>query len=412
MKNNSDFSFNYSIYELNDYAEYASSLGTYRDAIIYLDSCKDRLDNIPEGNNYQIIKNLIYKHFSCKNKYLPINNEFDINTDCKKGIVRWNWLPLQDEEKTNWLCSELGIAPGAVQLLCSYANTGKSIFAACFAACVSNNLMFLNKFKINDPGPCLWLDFEQGESTTRKLYRKVCEGLDLNSYGLFNYLDPEWKLDNKNIKEELKILKDHKLCIIDPFLSAVYDDVNDDKIRKYIDLLSEMSEIYNCSILLLHHEGKTKLSNNLYAAKGSSSIISAVGGSWHLHKDDPSSTIVHFQMGKIRDVDKYISFDYEQVKCGEFVESWERLSKIKLTLLDKEPDKTNDENIKINLLKIINENEGIGKTDLGKKCNLDNKKLYSITNILEKLLLIKTKGKNPKKHYITEEGKNQISWNI
>jgi hypothetical protein len=169
--------------------------------------------------------------------------------------------------------------------------------------------------------------------------------------------------------------------------------------------LSEESELHDCSILLLHHEGKSRVANNLYAAKGSSSIIAAAGGSWHLHKDDPSSTVVHFEMGKMRDVDKYVAFDYEQIKAGDIVKAWQRQSQIKILPLNKKHEEK-DENLLV--LKIISYNEGICKVDLQKISELDSVKLNKITKYLEKSLLIETKGKCPKKHYITENGKSYI----
>jgi hypothetical protein len=158
MKNK--FEFNYSENEIQTYVQMAISEGNYEEALKFLESIKERIDHSPEGYNYQIIKAHINTYFLIKSKnginkdnYLHINEK--LNTDCREGPVKWKWNSLEKEDCTNWLCSDLGIGPGPVQLLCSYSNAGKSVFSSYFAACVIHNLKVMSRYEIQDPGPCI-----------------------------------------------------------------------------------------------------------------------------------------------------------------------------------------------------------------------------------------------------------------
>lgn len=324
----------------------------------------------------------------------------------------WNWFNEEDIPQFNYVCRTLGICPGPITILSAFSNTGKTFFAANLAICVANNLPVLGTIPIQSSGKVLHIDWDQGQIFSQIYYWRLLNGFRLSSFHNIDYFPPEFRLHDPNIKHLLlSLLEGYKLCIIDCLGSAIPEaDINDDRVRAYIDLLNEVSEKTGCAILLLHHEPKNATGRDpLKSVKGNGSIISAAGGSIHLTREI-GGTNINLQLGKKRLL-KDFNTSYELIDVGDWSEKLG--TEIGLVLRQEEnvSDKIVENNLKLSILETINDHPRITTSEIKQKVNKRNEEVISIIHLLEKEDFIQIIGLKPKKHTITENGLSFLNWN-
>jgi len=312
-------------------------------------------------------------------------------------------------KKIDWHCSKLGLRPGPITILSAFSNVGKTFFAADLAICFANGLKFLDTIEIEKPGKVLHLDFELGEQDAYLYYWRLLNGHNIKTFDNISYSYPKWNLITSGIETTLiNSLKEYDLCIIDCFGAAVPGvDINKDEVRQYIDMLNRVSASTGCVILLVHHEPKNANSSNIKSIKGNGSIISAAGGSIHLHKKEGSEEIT-VSLGKKRLV-KYFETKYTLDDCGFYSEKLKMMTGIKLNPIKGMEKKFETSNY-IKVLEIINIVPGIGVAELRSKLPIGKDEVDNIVFQLLENNLITIEGKKPKKHTITEEGRNKLAY--
>lgn len=337
----------------------------------------------------------------------PLPPPKDYNKERWDGyaIQQWDWFEEADIPDFHWLCSTLGLCPGPISILSAFSNTGKTFWAAALAICVANGLNFLGDIVIDDPGKVIHIDWDQGQKFSKIYYWRLLQGFGLKSFQNINYIQPNWHLHDKEAYHNLiGMLTGHKLCIIDCLGSAIPEaDINDDRVRSYIDMLNRVSEITQCSILMLHHEPKTTGSDPLKSVKGNGSIISAAGGSIHLSRD-VDSDIVEWQLGKKRLV-KSAKGQCMLVDCGEYSQ---RLKMTQGLLLKKIEEEVKDPIFDLLLsLQFDTLNNGELKKFIKMK---NDKKDELIKQCIEnKYIDVAAGAKNSKTYSITNIGKEYIA---
>ena len=315
--------------------------------------------------------------------------------------------------KFDWVCNTLGLVPGPISILSAFSNAGKSFFAANLAICVANSLKLFGFIDIENPGKVMHIDWDQGQKFSKIYYWRLLNGYGIKSFKNINYWRPEWHLDDPESKNNLiKQLSDCKLCIIDCLGSAIPTaDINDDRVRSYVDMLNDVSDKTNCAIMLLHHEPKSASSDPLKAVKGNGSIISAAGGSIHLVRE-PDSQEVTVMLGKKRLV-KDVSLKYRLDDCGEMSEKLQMQKGLILNLLknDAEIKEEKDVNtLPVRILRLVKESPGINATAIRHQIKGTGTKVDKMVKELIASKLIRNEGDKPAKHFITEDGQSRLDY--
>lgn len=322
------------------------------------------------------------------------------NTDPSKAPVSWDWFEEEGLPVFDWVVNKLGICPGPITILSGFSNVGKTFFAANLSICVANAFPIFRTIPVENPGKVLHIDWDQGQKFSRIYYWRMLNGYDLKSFNGIDYMKPEWHLHDKDVKDNMvKLLSGYKMCVIDCLGSAIPQaDINDDRVRAYIDMLNEISEKSHCAIVLLHHEPKA--SNNgtdvLRKIKGNGSIISAAGCSIHLTAQ--KNKTIKYELGKKRLI-KDIEGFYILQDIGEMSEKLGIEKGIKLTVVEGETEVDPKEQ----LLEIIIANPGIESTPLKQKMSGRNEDKVALIALVISEGLVRTEGKKPCKHYIVNE---------
>lgn len=336
------------------------------------------------------------------------------NSTSRSQIKTFEWFDEEDLPDLNWVCATLGLRSGPVHILNAFSNVGKTFFAADLAVCVANNLKLFDMIEMDRVGKVLHIDWDQGEEDTKIYYWKILNGHGLKRFNNINYLiKPDWNLVSDFAKEELiSLINQEKyiLCIIDCLGAGLPgQDLNDDRVRKYTDMLGDVSSTTGCAILLLHHEPKNTGNNKSKAknVKGSGSIIASAGGSLHLTKNETTDEIT-LELGKRR-LTKEFKMTYILEDVGEYSHKLKGRKGIKLSPIGSAASQNMpSENLSTQLLKLIEANPEINLTAIRQNINGDNNKIDKALNELHESDFIKIEGTNRKKHTITESGKQHL----
>lgn len=356
----------------------------------------------------QRVHDRIKKHYSDKRGYA-------IKGTARSKVKSFNWFEAEKLPEINWVCSTLGLRAGPVHILNAFSNVGKTFFAADLAACVANNTKLFDIVEMNTSGKVLHIDWDQGEEDTLIYYWKILNGRGIKSFDNLDFLfKPDWNLVSECAKEELiNLTTGYTMCIIDCLGAGLPgEDLNDDRVRKYIDMLNDVSTTTKCTILLLHHEPKNtgagKGKSKTKAIKGSGSIISSAGGSLHLTKNESSGEIT-LEIGKKR-LTKDFTITYTLEDVGEYVPQLRNRSGIKLNASGSSlEEKAPVESMSTTVLKLIGANPEINLTSLRQNIGGDVHKIDKVIEELKQAGWIVVEGTNRKKHTITELGKKQLA---
>lgn len=389
--------------KLTYYITEATGQGSKESAYAYLEGNKNSLAN----HELAIVKAHVNTFFM---KAEP--SRYDLAGTTRSPIKKLKWFSQETIPSQNWVCSTLGLRPGPVHILNAFSNVGKTFLAANLAACVAHGQKLFGSIEIENPGPVLHIDWDQGEEDTTIYYWKILNGLGINTFDKIDFLfKPEWNLSTEFAKEELTtLLGSYRLCIIDCFGAAIPgEDINDERVRQFIDLLNTVSSQTKCTILLLHHEPKTAGKDKTKAVKGNGSIISGAGGSIHLARSETTGEIT-LALGKKRLV-KDFSISYCLEDVGEYCHQLKNTIGLRLVPTTMGPKPAPSEDLPTQLLRVIKASPGIHSRELRQSVDgFSNAEIDKAVDDLASNQMIAIAGQKPKKHTITEAGEAHLAY--
>lgn len=160
-----------------------------------------------------------------------------------------------------WAVPALQLGPGRPNAIVAYGASGKTLMLQSLALGVASGSPVWGHFECQPLRVC-HLDFEQGSRDTVHRYQRLAlgHGIDLRSLGgrLHVVPLPDIFLTDEDIAERLEPLADaHDLILIDSLRAACPGiDENDSNIRRYVDVLTRVSEATGAAFVFLHHSGK------------------------------------------------------------------------------------------------------------------------------------------------------------
>lgn len=167
-----------------------------------------------------------------------------------------------------WVCRDLHLAPGRPSLLTASAGAGKTWIAVDLAIAVASGGQIrrtLDSVDVQRFGRVIHLNFDFSAASTRRRYQRVAAGHRLSERGIV----PDLRLWNRaelagidlvssKAREFLRReLDGAALCVIDAMTGALPGvDLNDGRVRQYLDLMLEASDATGATFLLIHHDRK------------------------------------------------------------------------------------------------------------------------------------------------------------
>lgn len=195
------------------------------------------------------------------------------------------------EKKTSapvpYIVAAFGLAPGRPAVIGGVRETCKSILGIeLLLAVASGEATCWGNVDVQRQGAVALLDYEMGDTTPRRCVR-LARGMggvdfaDLIRRGLFRLaVSPKLLLsaDREVVRAALvELCTDVVLLVVDNFRTALGGtvDMNDDRVRTYLDLLREVSEQCGTTVVVLMHENTPgKIRGSTAIAEGTSVILS------------------------------------------------------------------------------------------------------------------------------------------
>lgn len=191
----------------------------------------------------------------------------------------------------------LGLAAGPVNGLVGQGYVGKTIVAISMGLAVASGKRVWGVHDVQQ-GRWLYPDYEQGIRHTKSRVVRVMNGMGLDKDEMRGRFEvavyPKLNLLHDNAEEYFaRLLDGFAIATIDAFRGLVPGvDENATQTRDYIDRLGRAAEKTGCTVVLLHHAGKTPVQGSRprkEMARGASGIFDAMQSMFVLtgEKGDP-----------------------------------------------------------------------------------------------------------------------------
>lgn len=209
---------------------------------------------------------------------------------------RITWLGMRELCKPlpamEWAVPGLQLGPGRPYLIVAYAFSLKTLGAQQLALAKATGRAVWGNFSCV-AGKVAHFDHEQGMRATIGRYQRSMVGMRTDADAIGDRLRvavfPDVHLTDLDAADVLARACDGtSLAIIDSFRASTPGaEENSSDVRRYLDLLSLVSDKTGCAFMVLHHAGKSGKDNGYtdsrMVARGSSGIVDACGGVLVLH---------------------------------------------------------------------------------------------------------------------------------
>lgn len=163
-----------------------------------------------------------------------------------------------------WLCRELHIAPGRPVLLSAPPGAGKTWIAVDLALSVATgSARALDSVDVQRGGKVVHLNFDYPAASARRRYTRMAYGRQMGtSEPLIELWNREqlagMSLCHAGARDWLKrVAEGCAMVVIDALRGALPGiDMNDSRVRDYLDLLLEASDATGATFVVIHHDKK------------------------------------------------------------------------------------------------------------------------------------------------------------
>lgn len=204
-------------------------------------------------------------------------------------------------------------------LLSGEGGAGKSLFALNTALDLvsEGHARFLENYKVDGDNRVLIIQSENSMAGTAQRIKRILSAYShyqpyvkkIRYLGLNNDIRISGDLANDTRLKDLVIkhieIHEANVLIIDPLISFHYADENsNDQMRRVMDNISHISDEYNLSTLLIHHENKTQQKTKKAGGRGASAIGDWAAYSFNLFPSKGQNPYYILTHNKARDCAK------------------------------------------------------------------------------------------------------------
>lgn len=185
-----------------------------------------------------------------------------------------------------WVCEGLRIAPGPITLVAGYGYSAKTIALQAMALAIAAGTLVWGIHSAQQGG-VIHIDYEQGRRLTQERYQRLALGMNVDLAELGEALQvaclPDLYLDGEGVMAQLRdLLAGKRLAIIDSMRAAFPAlDENSSEARRWLDMLTRVSEETGCAIIVIHHARKAQkdaVGGSSQSIRGSGAIFDACQG--------------------------------------------------------------------------------------------------------------------------------------
>lgn len=207
-----------------------------------------------------------------------------------------------------WLVRGVHLAPGRPTLLSAFGGSGKTFLAMDAAlAIASGGSTCLAGLHVQRWGRVVHINGEMSEREIIRRYQRLAwsRGVDLAGTQLEVASRGQlgsWALTAPDARARLLATCDGAvLAVVDSFRALTPGvEENSSDVRRYLDLLLEVSDRTGCTFLVIHHEGKPASDGGtrdaVHRIRGSGAIVDACDTTWHVSTRDG---VMRLEQGKV-----------------------------------------------------------------------------------------------------------------
>jgi len=172
-----------------------------------------------------------------------------------------------------YVCAELGLAPGKISIVAGYSGTSKGPFLNQLALCIASGKHFLG-FSVAQR-KVAFFDFETGEQLIRNRMWRMANALGIDRAALGEQLtvfSSARRIDDEWLTKFDESVEPGMVCFIDSYTSAVTGEMNSSEYAYVAWQLGKISERRNVTIIVAMHSRKSQ------QGRSSASLLEAISG--------------------------------------------------------------------------------------------------------------------------------------
>lgn len=265
----------------------------------------------------------------------------------------WGWLSAAEVAEplapVSWLCNGLRLAPGAAVCFAGYGYSRKTLAAQALAFAVMAKRHAFGVFSV-EQGLVVHLDYEQGRRLTSERYQRMARADGVTMAGLGNVLRlaclPPIYIDTDGVEDSLMRLCDGaRLLVVDSLRAAAPSaDESSSEVRRYIDVLTRISERTGATSIFIHHARKPQQEGSgggaRMAIRGSSAIFDACSSVFVFTGEKGAPTRVQHEKDRIIGTTlEDFGIDSQDVEIGSDPRGGLRVVHLNKEQLDREPER-------------------------------------------------------------------------
>jgi len=220
----------------------------------------------------------------------------------------------------DYVCEELGLAPGKISAIAGYAGTSKGVLANLFGLCCATGKPFLG-MRVKRRRVAI-LDFETGPLFETRL-KRLARGIGVGPGELKQLQDENWlvalhatpPISDEYFEALDSALERDMVLIVDSYTSAVPGDQNDSEYARVAWSLGAVSTAKNVLVLAVMHEKKTgtaKRATDLEMISGHNAIAGTLQSAIALTRPTEDKSVI--QMSCARAPEEWFkSFSFQWV---------------------------------------------------------------------------------------------------
>lgn len=313
----------------------------------------------------------------------------------------WTCEDKLEDMKFDWICRDLGLAPGDAIVVTAEPFTGKTYLASHLALSVMSGQPIFGKYTMQKKGKVAHLNYDAADSKMVKIgYRRLANGIGFEwKKGDLYYERPMWKFNQENAYENLKeVCTGRVLCVVDSLRACFDGEENSSENSSVVALANRVSEETGCAIFFIAHTGKGGVGNKgLDAIRGTSAVAAAVGSAWNLERT-ADDKVLKLSCVKGR-LGQFAPILYQYAEDGDWLENINKSSKVEMTFVGGETPKMT---IRDQIIEVLKNGAQINKTELKDKITGRDTAINEELDKMETDNLIKIEaGKNKREKMVS-----------
>jgi len=177
----------------------------------------------------------------------------------KRGFLSWDEMMELPHEENNYLIDKF-LWEGQVAMILAKEKVGKSILSKQMICALTSGQALFDEYDVARECTVCYLQLEGDRGETKSRFKSMAEGVDVGSsrfhWRFYDRLHLDKDKDADTLIEEIRSAEiKPDVIFMDPVYMACSGSLsNDEVVRSMIGNIRRIQEVFNCAVILVHHE--------------------------------------------------------------------------------------------------------------------------------------------------------------